>query len=145
MRLAYLLARLRTYVDRDRTGVVDRPPEVEVPTRLAKQLLRLSQSVALVRGKEFITDDEFIIMKKVALDSAPSARLAVFRYLFACKGGRVAALAKGCRISESSCKRHLHDLVLLGLATEETKARTAFFSLNQEARNDWLAVGGHQK
>jgi hypothetical protein len=139
--LAYLLARLRTYVARDRNDVVHQAPEVEVPTRIVKQLLRLGQSVALVRRKEVVTHSEFALMQKVALDSMPSARRAVFRCLLEHKGGLIEDVAKSCRISFSPAKRHLDDLVLLGLAEESAQDRKAFYRLTSEVRQEWLVIG----
>ena len=142
--LAYLLARLRTYVARDRNDVVHRAPEVEVPTRIVKQLLRLGQSVALVRGKEEVTDDEFAIMRKVALDSVPSARLGIFNQLLRAKQeGRiydVDAFAKKCRISHSPAKRHLDDMMLLGLAEPQVRDRKFYYRLRDDVWTEWKQV-----
>jgi len=149
--LAFLLARLRTYVARDRNDVVHRAPEVEVPTRLVKQLLRLGQSVALVRHKEQLTDGEFSIMRKVALDSVPSARLSIFNELLSAKKGggvlkkpdsmyAIDYFARRCRISHSPAKRHLDDMVLLGLAQAERKNRADFYRLTTDVWNEWREI-----
>jgi hypothetical protein len=76
---------LREAHRRGHLTVVNRAPEVEVPTRIVKQLLRLEQGVALVRHLGCLTDAEFAIMRKVALDSVPLARKAMFNDLMALK------------------------------------------------------------
>lgn len=145
--LAYLLARLRTYVARDRNDVVHRAPEVEVPTRITKQLLRLGRSVASVRHKECLTEDEFAVMRKVALDSVPAARKAMFLELVDLRRSKTDApvdyFAKECRISHSPAKRHLDDLVLLGVAKgREGVNRTLHYTLTNEVFQQWGQVKG---
>jgi hypothetical protein len=144
--LADLLARLRTYVDRDRTDVVQQAPDVEVPTRLVKQLLRLGKSVALVRHKMQITDDEFKIMLKVATDSIPSARRDVFGALLQCRGEGTAKpveyFAHRCRISHSPAKRHLDNMRLLGLVKTEMSGRQDHYRVTDEVWEEWLGIWG---
>jgi hypothetical protein len=72
--LADLLSTCRTYVHRERNDELTCLPQAELASRVAKQLLRVGQSVALVRGKKSVTDDEFSIMKRIALDSLPTNR-----------------------------------------------------------------------
>ncbi|MGH7174330.1 MAG: hypothetical protein ACRELG_29030, partial [Gemmataceae bacterium] len=142
--LAYLLARLRTYVTRDHNDVVHTAPEVEVPTRIVKQLLRLGQSVALVRHRDHLTDAEFAVMRKVAINSVPSARLTLFYELLKAAEEQlmypVVHYAAQCRISHSPAKRHLDDMILLGLVKSETRGRQLYYSLSAEAREDWGAI-----
>jgi hypothetical protein len=143
--LAHLLARLRTFVARDRNDVVHVAPDVEVPTRIVKQLLRLGQSVALVRRKPSVTSAEFKIMRKVALDSVPSARLAVFNELvqLRAKGkiGPIDYFAEKCRISHSPARRHLDDMVLLGLAGTKTQKQMLLYKLSDEVWGEWQEIG----
>lgn len=142
--LAYLLARLRTYVARDRNDVVHTRPEVEVPTRIVKQLLRLGQSLCLVRHRDCLTDAEFAVMRKVAMDSVPSARLAIFNELVRAAERKqmyaVSHYADRCRISHSPAKRHLDDMQLLGLAQTVERNRMMYYMLSPEAKHDWLDV-----
>jgi hypothetical protein len=139
--LAYLLARLRTYVARDRNDVVHRAPDVEVPTRIIKQLLRLGQSLAQVRHKAEVTEDEFAILRKVALDSMPAARQTIFRNLVEAKVTTAKQTAQVCRVSESVARRHLDDLVLLGLGkSRDADNRKVEYLLTKEARQEWLMI-----
>ena len=57
-------------------------PQAELASRVAKQLLRIGQSVALVRGKFHVTDDELAIMKRIAMDSLPTNRRNVLTKLW---------------------------------------------------------------
>ncbi len=141
--LAFLMARLRTFVGRDRNDVVQRPPEVEVPTRVAKQLLRLGQGLALVRRRPAVTDAEFLVMRKVALDSTPSARRTVFGALLRQPGpAEIATFAQSCRMSHSPTKRNLDDLVLLGLAEANTVQKKVRYALTDECRGEWATIAG---
>ena len=76
-RLADVLATCRTYVGREKGGEVFYHPHPELGSRVAKQLLRIGQSLALVRGRSCVNEDDFTLMKRVALDSMPSIRLKV--------------------------------------------------------------------
>jgi hypothetical protein len=80
--LAEILATCRTYVHREKNGDLTYQPQAEVPTRVAQQLLRLGLSVALVRGREALTEEEFSLMKQVALDSLPGNRRALLSALW---------------------------------------------------------------
>lgn len=71
--LAEVLATCRTFIHRDKDSLLF-PPQPEMPARIAKQLLRIGQSVAYVRGKPEVTTDEVAIMRKVVMDSLPTNR-----------------------------------------------------------------------
>jgi hypothetical protein len=140
--LANLLAKLRTYVGRDNKDVVQDAPEVEVPTRIVKQLLRLGQSLALVRRLKSVTAAEFALMKKVALDSVPSTRLSVFHALRRQCDITADNVATDCRISATAAWRHLDDLQLLHLVEPskstkgEHKGKTVY-NLTAAVRTEW--------
>ncbi len=72
--LAEVLSNCRTYVHRDRNDDMHCLPQAELASRVSKQLMRIGQSVALVRGKQTVTEEEFKIMKRIALDSLPTNR-----------------------------------------------------------------------
>lgn len=144
--LADLLARCRTYIHRDRNDVVHTAPEVEVPTRIVKQLLRLGQSLALVRHKQELTEKEFDTMRKVAFDSMPSARRTLVKSLLSVKVSKEAKYyAKECTISESVIKRHINDLHLLGIVDESEMTgkfhHKKIFKMSDEAREEFTTVG----
>jgi hypothetical protein len=143
--LAYFLARLRAYVPRDHKDAVRSAPDVEVPTRLTKQLLRLGRSVALVRHKGCLTPAEFAIMRKVALDSIPSTRRAILNELLNLKRRNLVApyqyFAQQCRISWTPARVQLEDLMLLGLVekVKDNNGKDAY-QLKAETFQEWKTI-----
>ncbi len=73
-RLAVMLAKSRTFIERDNHTVIG-SPEPEGPARIAQQLHKLGQGLALIHGRSEITKVEVQILTKVALDSMPLIRL----------------------------------------------------------------------
>jgi hypothetical protein len=139
-KLSLLLAKLRCFVERDRNGVAHTAPEVEVPTRLVKQLLTLGRALAMVRGEPEVTDDEFEVMRKVAIDSIPSARLETFKRLLSFDNLTATDVADRCNFSLSVARRHLDDLVLLGLAWTDSKEKEKRYSIVYEVREQWKSL-----
>src|SRR5262249_50084215 len=80
--LADLLSTCRTYVHRDRNDDMPCLPQPELASRVSKQLMRVGQSVASVRGRSTVTEDEFLIMKRIALDSLPTNRRQLLKVLW---------------------------------------------------------------
>jgi hypothetical protein len=77
--LADVLSTCRTYVHRERNDDIPCLPQAELASRVGKQLLRVGRSVAMIRGRALVTEAEFAVMKRIALDSLPTNR----RYLLA--------------------------------------------------------------
>ncbi len=57
-------------------------PEVEFPTRLAKQLLKLTRLLAIIRGKSEITEAEMQTVRRVAYDTCSTLRLKIVQTLY---------------------------------------------------------------
>jgi hypothetical protein len=97
--------------------------------------------VALVRHKDAVTAAEFRIMRKVALDSVPSARLAVYEELLEASRAKrmytVQDVADRCRISFTPASRHLKDMELLGLARTVYKDKHLHYGLTGEVQGEW--------
>ena len=122
--LADLLSTCRTYVNRERNDEVTFPPQAELASRVTKQLLRIGQSVALVRGKSIVSEDEFQIMKRVALDSLPTNRRLILKALWECRDSAEAISTFQTKIqsvSPSTVKRMLDDLFRLGAVERQVK------------------------
>lgn len=121
LHLANILAVGRSYVHRDRNDQFICLPQTELAGRVAKQLLRIGQSVAVVRGKPAVTSAEIPIMRRVALDSLPSNRRELLALLWANRNiGRGWELFSAAipRLSKSTIKRELENLAYLGAVTK---------------------------
>ena len=84
--LAEVVATLRTPVARDRRRIVLYPPEPEIGTRLVKQLLRLSKALANWRERLLVTAEDYISIRRVALDGIPKHRLSALGTLLSADG-----------------------------------------------------------
>ncbi len=123
--LADLLSTCRTYVHRERNDALLCLPQAELASRVAKQLLRVGQSVALVRGQRRITESEFSIMKRIALDSLPTNRRQLLTALWEhrTKPEPLTVLqAAVSRLAPTTIRRELDNLYQLGVVTK-TKER----------------------
>lgn len=80
--LADFLSICRTYVHRDHTEEILYKPHAELGPRVGKQLMRIGQGVALVRGAKSVGQPEIAIMKRIALDSLPVNRLRLLTILW---------------------------------------------------------------
>ncbi len=123
--LADLLATCRTYVHRDRNDEMLWLPLPELASRVAKQLLRVGQSVALVRGQSRITDAEFELMRRIALDSLPTNRRCLLLKL--CRYGEqsqpLEVFQQDTKLSRTTVRRNLDDLHALGAVTRGKQKR----------------------
>ena len=84
--LAQVSATLRTSVQRDRRRSVLYPPEPEIGTRLVKQLMRLAKALANWRERHLVTAEDYITVRRVALDGIPKQRIACLRTLLSADG-----------------------------------------------------------
>jgi hypothetical protein len=122
--LAEILSVCRTYVYRDKNDEMPCLPQAEMASRVAKQLLRLGMSVALVRGRRDVGEDEFRAMRRVAFDSLPTNRRLLLGALYENRGGdepletftRVAS-----RIAKTTVRRELENLAELGAVDREKR------------------------
>jgi len=80
--LAGLISWLRSTVSRDGySREIAYIPEPEIGTRLVKQLLSLAHGLALVRGKEAITGEEYNVLCKTARDTLTNKKRLIFETL----------------------------------------------------------------
>jgi hypothetical protein len=85
--LAHVAATLRTEVDRDRQRLVMYDPVPEVGTRLVEQLQKLAKALATWRERVVVTAEDYVTIRRVALDCVRSQRRKVVGALQAA-GGR---------------------------------------------------------
>lgn len=109
--LADLLSTCRTFVYRERNDEMTFLPVAELASRVLKQLLRVGQAVALVRGKTEVSDAEFQVMKRIALDSLPTNRRHILKALSDQESPQeIKTFEQATGLSKTSVKRLLEDL-----------------------------------
>jgi hypothetical protein len=81
--LARFGARMRGTVTRDtyRNDIITSRPSAEVGSRLGKQLAKLVQSLAAVRQRSVVTNEEYRLAKKVMLDTIPQRTEDILRHI----------------------------------------------------------------
>jgi len=128
--LGEALDSLATLVALARSGTVRDPyhkelqltPEPEVPTRLVKQLYKLGQALAMLRGVATVEPEDFVIVRQVATDTIPHTRWQILSYLLG-QADEVtsSAVATAVGLPTSTTRRHLDDLVGLTLVDGDKK------------------------
>lgn len=115
------VALLRTEVSRDGyTKEINYLPEVEVGTRLVKQLTTIGMGLALIRGKSEITGEELTVLSKIARDTLSSKRLLLFETLF--KENNYLSTQDYSDLTNLptiTCERLLEDFRLLGIVDRQ--------------------------
>jgi len=113
-------ARMRGTVSRDsyRNDVITSRPSAEVGSRLGIQLAKLARSLAMLHKREEVNEDDFIIVKKVMLDTVMQRTEDVLRILhLAWDRGPVSTveLATETRYPQATVLRLLQDLHVLDI------------------------------
>lgn len=89
--------------------------EPEFPTRLSKQLAKLAESLAVIRGKKNVTEQEFNTVKRVAFDTLPVKVYRILQYLYAQNEPKlIDDIANGANISRWTTNRKLKGLDGIG-------------------------------
>ena len=121
MGLVDITTSIRSVVKRNhyRREIVEYQPQLEGPGRMYKACQVLMKSLALVRGRTEVNDEDYAIAVKVCVDSLPSVRREALRGLleYAGQGGvraKDVAQKTGYQSTESM-GYHLSDLAALGL------------------------------
>ena len=150
--LADLLSTCRTYVHRERNDEMTFLPLPELSSRVAKQLLRVGQSVALVRDKTRVSEDEFSIMKRIALDSLPTNRRHLVKALWDRRKllRPLEVFENATGLAKTTTRRGINDLRALGVvlqrkgqvAGKSNKTKKDFFVLTKTFREYCENVGG---
>jgi hypothetical protein len=145
--LCQLVAMLRAGVRKERLGSEERVvyrPEYELGSRLAKQLVKLLMGLALQNTPVRVTEDDYKIVVRTALNSCNGWNLEIFRLLSQREGVTVRILSDESDIPESTLKDHIVDMALLGVL-ERTRhlnpasiGRPTFrYRLSEKIRQHW--------
>ncbi len=127
-RIAHLAAfcvKARSGIIRDgySTREIDLIPETELPTRLAKQLITLHTALSFIG--HISPEEDYELIKKVALDSLPQKRKLVLGILIDNKEEHLNTKKIGLKINypTNTTRRILEDLHALGLIRKEGKGQ----------------------
>jgi len=117
--LARVIALTRSFVSREQYGdrMVRYVPEPEVPARLSKQLYLLAGGLTITWNQKEITEKVLPILRKVALDTMPSQRAKVIKYLWETRGKWVKTkeITNEIRYPTTTTRYILEDLNLLNV------------------------------
>lgn len=147
--LSQVISHLRATVPRiGRNDELAYRPSPEVGTRIAKQLIKLGQCLAIIYGKTRIDKDCWQLMRRVALDTARGWNLDIFLVLANHYPKRVErdVIAAEARISHTTCLRRLDNLRLLGAVEhipipKEGPGQPAYgWTLAKDLANLWTTV-----
>jgi hypothetical protein len=145
------LARIADFSTRARTPVVRgfsrqfeyAPEDPEGPGRFVKQLCGLAAGLALIDGRNEVSDADIALVTRVAIDSLPTIRRVVVLDLLACDAATLNDLAaRHPHISKSTIARALEDLQALSvvIAREADKENEpSFWSLSARDKRVLLA------
>jgi hypothetical protein len=119
IRLAVILAKARTFVERDHDHRIEYQPEAEGPSRIVQQLLKLAQGLALISGRVVIDDDDVAILVRVTFDSMPPKRRKVLDKLARVTSATGNELGAALGLGESATQETMSDLIILGICKQE--------------------------
>jgi hypothetical protein len=114
--LSIWLAKTRTYVERTRDHKVELLPESEGPSRIALQLFKLGQGLALINRRKEITVADLPILARVVLDSMPLMRRKLLEAVGKTpqdKRATTGFLVKQVGLSQPTIHERMEDLCLL--------------------------------
>lgn len=151
--LAQVIAELRAGVERSHSGDLCYRPQAEVGTRLAKQLQKLMQGLALVFGSKKADERCYQIAERVAFDSAVGWNLEITAAMINAYPKPLTALSlvELCRINKSNLNRRLGNMLELGLLNtvklkKTTPGQPALgYLLNQRFVTLWKKAGINTK
>lgn len=118
IRLAVILAKARTFVERDHDHKIEYQPEPEGPSRIAQQLFKLGQGLALINGRAVIGDDDIAVLVRVTFDSMPPKRRKVLEKLASVDSATATQLGTALGLGESATQEAMGDLIMLRICEQ---------------------------
>lgn len=120
--LAAFCVKARTHIVRNHySRDLEYIPEPEAPARFVKQLCLLAKGLAVIRSANEVNLSDFKIVTRVAFDCLPVVRYRMLKHYFDRRYATVDDIANDLRISKTSIKRILEDLIALDLMNSETQ------------------------
>ena len=116
-------------------GDLDFTPSPESGTRIAKQLLKLSQSLCFTLNLEEANEEVYRLVRKVAWDTAHGWRRDLMLTLFHQEGLlNTLEVTESSGLSLATTHRQLHDMRALKIATARKQQGHMYWSLNDRSR-----------
>ena len=118
--LASLVAKCRSQVSRnayDKT--VNYLPDIEGPARLAKAFAKLGKGLAAVRGMMEVTEDEYEVIKRVALDTIPKKRRMIISCLIDLTWEGTKGIGNKVDMPTTTVGRELEDLAMIKVVSRD--------------------------
>lgn len=116
-------------------GDLDFVPSPESGTRVAKQLLKLSQALCFVFNKRGCDQDVYRLVRKVAWDTAHGWRRDLFIHLFESDTHRgTTAIASSTGLSLGTTHRQLHDMLALDIVEKRVEDKQLYWALSSKSR-----------
>jgi hypothetical protein len=138
VRMAAMLAQARAFVERSHDHKIEFAPEPEGPARIAQQLFKLGQGLALINCRKEVDETDLGILARVAVDSMPLARKKILAVLVNAEG-RVLTKAFVGRLglSQSAVHEQLEELCLLGISDKHQRKCDAALVAAAGAQNSY--------
>jgi hypothetical protein len=140
--LAVIIAWLRSPVLRDSSHHLRVDPMPEYGTRLVKQLMKLGKALANWRGRSLVSMEDYLTVRRVALDGIPQARRDIIDVLRAAdatsnNARRLSSIEVSDLVGrpQASTKEALEDLWLLKILSREGDDRLRTWALTDETRS----------
>ena len=137
VKMAMLLAVGRTFIERSRDHRIVAPPESEGPARIAQQLFKLGQGLALINRRVEVAEADLSILARVTLDSLPLVRRSLLEALAKQARGKLVGtktLTDLLGMGQPSVHEKLEELVILKMVTKKQKGRMCWYGLTAEYR-----------
>jgi hypothetical protein len=135
--LANLIAWVRSPVEREYNGEPMFAHDLEVPTRLVKQLVQLVRGgLAIGMGR----DDALAMAERVAADTMPPRRLAVLAEVWEHPDTTPADVGRGRNLPWRTADRTLKELHLLGLLDADDPDGRTRYRLAEDVDAGTLAI-----
>jgi len=123
--LAHYAAYMRARVDREGHDMTFRP-DVELPTRLAKQFVRLSMCLALVLGRKKVDNEVIRITRKVVTDTCKSFHAEVAGSIYKNPQGLSAEqISLFLGLPTTNVRRCLNDMLEFGIVQRMARANNS--------------------
>ncbi|MGE5446709.1 MAG: hypothetical protein ACM3SR_19275 [Ignavibacteriales bacterium] len=137
--LADTTALARSSVPRKGTGdkMIKYVPDPELPPRLAKQFKLLACGLTLVRDKIQVTEDEYQVLKKIALDTIPNHRKVAIKALLIDEWLKTREVADKIRYPVTTTRIILEDLHVLRIAERRFKGGMELSETSQNTPYEW--------
>ncbi len=113
--LGNLTAILRSEVARDRMHKVLYKPEIEIGTRLTKQLLKMGQALAVFYEHDSVGNNEYQRLLRVAFDTIPRQRMPIVSAMIGMEELSTKGIADKANMPTDTAREFLEDLWMLGI------------------------------